>query len=412
MELTLYLRLAIALGLGMLVGFQREWAEKGVAGVRTFALISLLGALSGALAEEFGGWIVAAGVVALAAVLVMGNVMRMNQGEQDAGTTTEVAALLMFIIGATAAIGPTAAAVVGGGAMAVLLHWKRPLHEFTRNFDENEWRAIIRLVLIGLVILPILPNESYGPYHVVNPFQIWLMVVLIVGISVGAFIAYKLLGPRVGTLLAGVFGGLISSTATTVSYSRGVRHHKEIATLSAAVILMASAVVFLRVLFEIWLVGGNLLLHVGPPVAVMMLLTAAIAAVTFLLGQREPAPKVQPGDPADLKAAILFGLLYMAVLLGVAFAKDYFGASGLYAVSALSGLTDMDAITLSTMQLVNQELIEPGLSWRLILVGSMANMVFKGATVAVLGNRYLFVRVAAAFGLAIVGGVAILVFWP
>ncbi|MFQ5529217.1 MAG: MgtC/SapB family protein, partial [Gemmatimonadota bacterium] len=235
--------LAIAIGLGLVVGLQRQWAEKEVAGARTFALITLLGALSSMLGQEFGGWIVAVALIAVALALMMGNVVQLGSGEANPGMTTEVAGLAMFVVGALLPLGHRALAVVAAGVVALLLQWKQPLHAFVRKLSQADIQAAMRLVLIGLVILPILPDRGLGPYQVINPHRIWLMVVLIVGISLAAHLAHLALGDRVGTVLAGVFGGLISSTATTVGYARQARVQPRISGVAAVVIVIASTVV-------------------------------------------------------------------------------------------------------------------------------------------------------------------------
>ncbi|MFO7975448.1 MAG: DUF4010 domain-containing protein, partial [Candidatus Hydrogenedentota bacterium] len=222
----------------------------------------------------------------------------------------------------------------------------------------------------------------------------------------------KLLGPRVGILLGGILGGLISSTATTVSYARNTRQHPDAASAAALVIFLASTVVFGRVIFEIGIVAPEILLTTVPPLLVMMVLMALVNTAVFFWTR--PAEKGIPQErpPSDLKAAIMFGLLYTVVLFGVAAAKDHFGDKGLYAVAALSGLTEMDAITLSTAQLVQKGELAVDIGWRLIMVGAMANLVFKGIAVALLSNRHLAKRVAGLFGIALVIGALILYLWP
>lgn len=412
MQLTGIHQLLIAFGLGLLVGLQREWAEKHLAGVRTFPLITVFGALTAMAAESYGGHVLSAGLIAVASVLILGNVAKFLSGDTDPGLTTEFAALTMFAVGAILVAGSTAAGIAVGGGVAVLLHWKTPMHRFVRNFSEADLRALTRLVVIGLVILPIMPNETYGPYEVINPFKIWLMVVLIVGISLGAYIAYRTLGQKAGTLLGGLLGGLISSTAMTVSYARRAREQPEMAPIAAVVIMIASTVVFGRVLFEIALVAPGILRETAPPLLVMGGYMALIAVGMFFftgLGKRE-VPEQEP--PSNLTAAIVFGLLYAAVLFGVAVAKQHFGNAGLFTVAVLSGLTDMDAITLSSAQMIDSGKVEAHIGWRLILVGALSNIVFKAAVVATLGTPRLLGRIAVAFGLTLAGGLALVFFWP
>jgi len=413
MELPLLYQLGIALGLGLLVGLQREFAASDLAGIRTFPLITVFGTLSGALAADLGGLVLGAGIVAIAGLIVTGNVIKLRTSEADPGITTEVAALLMYGVGAALAAGYTTAAIVTGGSVAVLLHWKSPMHDLVTRIGEADARAIFRLALIALVILPLLPNRAFGPYAVLNPFGIWLMVVLIVGISMGAYVAYQLLGRRSGTLVAGLMGGLISSTATSVSLARRSRVAASEAGAAAVVIVIASTVVFGRVLFEVAIITPAQLGAIAPPLVVMMVVMVALSAVSYLSSRKTFEHVAQEQEPpSDLGAAIVFGLLYAAVMLGVAAAKANFGQAGMYVVAGLSGLTDMDAITLSTAQLVRSGDVGAGTGWRLILVGSLANLLFKGGIVVVLGDRRLSSRVLSLFGLGIAAGVALLAFWP
>lgn len=412
---SLLLPLAVALGLGLLVGLQREHAESGMAGIRTFPLITLFGVLAGALGAGWGAWIPAAGVLAVAAFFVTANLVRVRaprREEPDVGLTTEVAGLLMYAVGVALAAGLTAAAVVTGGLVAVLLEAKGRLHGVVEALSDRDVRVLFQFVLVALVVLPVLPDEDYGPFEVLNPFEIWLMVVLIVGISVGAWAAYRILGRRRGLALTGLLGGLISSTATTVSYARQAREGHP-ASAAAFVVVMASAIVFVRVLVEVAVVVPGAWAEVAPSMGIML---ATLLLMGWLqwrkVGSGEGASaasdELHREAPSELPAAVAFGLLYALVLLAVAAAREYLGEGGLYAVAFLSGLTDMDAITLSTAQLVRAGTLEVDTAWRAILVGGMSNIAFKGGVVAVIGGRSLRGPVFTAFGVALGVGGAIL----
>ncbi|MGH8131523.1 MAG: MgtC/SapB family protein [Steroidobacteraceae bacterium] len=412
MDSNPFVQLAISLLLGLLVGLQRERAESPVAGIRTFPLIAAFGTLAGWLALEHGGWIVAAGALALAGLLIVGSVLSAKGGDSGAGQTTEVAALLLYGIGAYLTVGDMAIAVALGGVIALLLHYREPLHVFAARIGERDVTAIMQFVLITLVILPVLPDRTYGPYDVLNPFQIWLMVVLIVGISLIGYVAYKLFGWKEGAMLGGVIGGLVSSTATTVSFARRAATSPKSAGLAALVIMIASGIVYARVIAEVSVVAPGHVRDIVPPLAAMFVASAGIAVVLYLLSRDRHAAMAQHGNPADLRVAMMFAGMYAVVAFAVAATKTEFGDQALYPVAVLSGLTDMDAITLATSQLVNQGRLEPTTAWRLILVASLSNLVFKGIMVAVLGGRVLLRYVVLAFGAAIVVGSAVLWLWP
>jgi len=406
----IFKQLGIALGLGLLVGLQRERTDARLAGFRTFPLITLLGALCTLLAREFDGWILAVGLISLATVIVVGNLPSIKTSEPS-GVTTETAMLVMFAVGGCLMAGFTAVAIAVAGTVAVLLHLKPEMHALAAKIGENDFKAIMQFVLVTLVILPVLPNRFYGPYHVLNPFKIWLMVVLIVGISLIGYIIYKFVGPKAGIWAAGLLGGMISSTATTVSYARRSRQTPGPVTLAAFVVLLASAIVFARVLILIAATAPKFLNSAGGPLAVMFLAMAAIAAGHWLWNRAEAGPMPEQVNPSELKAAVIFAAVYALVLVATAAAREFFGSGGLYAVAVLSGLTDMDAITLSVTQMVNSEQVSRDVGWRCILVASMSNLVFKAAIVAVMGERRLVRRIAISFAAAFGVGILLLEFW-
>lgn len=409
----LFIRLAVALGLGLLVGLQRQRVDSAIAGIRTFGLITLFGAVCAQLGRVYGGWVVALGLLVAAGLVTAGNIIRVrNEEEADPGQTTEFAAVLMYGVGAWVMVGPMAVAVVLGGVVAVLLHLRDPLHRFVEKIGRGDLRAIMQFVAIALVILPVLPDRDMGPYGVLNPYQIWWMVVLIVGLSLAGYVAYKLLGAQAGAALGGALGGLISSTATTVSYSRRSKDDPDAARLAALVIMIASAVVYARVLVEVAAVAPRSLRQMGPPLGAMLGVAVLLSVIIWFFNRKRPAELPEQENPAELKSALVFGALYALVLLAVAFARERFGTAGLYAVAAISGLTDVDAITLSTSRLVEGGGLDVRTGWRAILLASLSNLVFKAGIVAVLGGGRLFLRIALLFGAALAAGAVILWFWP
>ncbi len=411
---TVLQRGAIALGLGLLVGLQRELTKSGLAGIRTFPVITLFGALSALLSLQFGGWVIASATLAVASILIIGNLPLFcgNQPREESGVTTEFSALVMFAVGAYLIVGEIIIAVIVGALTAVLLQFKEPLHRVVSKIGDKDAYAIAQFVLISLVILPILPNRAYGPYSVFNPFQTWTVVVLIVGMGLAAYICQRMFGNKAGALLSGVLGGLISSTATTVSHARMSKQSPNSAVAAALVIVIASSIVFARMIAEILFVAPTQAAELVPPVAAMLVLMIAISAAVYFFAARTKMESVAPpSNPADLKAAIVFGIVYSAVLFAVAAAKDLFGDSGLYAVSVISGLTDVDALTLSTAQLVSQSRVDPITGSHLILIGALANLVFKSGIVFAIGDRRAAKLVAVAVAIAVVTGIAILFAW-
>lgn len=410
----LFQTLGLSLLLGLLVGLQREVVKTEFAGMRTFALVSLFGTTCGLLAQEFGGWVLVAGFLGVIAVVVIGNLLKIvsRQEELNIGTTTEVALLLMFSIGAYLTYGHWDVAIVMGGALAVLLQFKPELHGVARWLGADDLRAIMQFVLITFIILPVLPNRTYGPLAVFNPFEVWLMVTLIVGISLGGYILYKLFGRSAGIVLGGLLGGAVSSTATTLAYSRRARYEPEGAPLAALVISLASAVVFIRAGMEIAVVAPTLLVAAIGPLTVGLLLSLAPVGLFWWRVRQRPAQLPQQKNPTEMGAAVSMALLYTVVLFLLAATKKYMGEQALFLVAGISGLTDVDAITLSISRLVVDGGIDKDSAWRLILTAILSNLIFKGGMAASLGGWRLLKYVALLFIFPLVGGVALIWWWP
>jgi uncharacterized membrane protein (DUF4010 family) len=270
----------------------------------------------------------------------------------------------------------------------------------------------MRFSAIALVILPILPNKTYGPFNVINLYDIWRMVVLIVGISLLGYVAYKVFKEKSGTLLAGLLGGLISSTATTVAYARNTKNAPESSGLAAIAILLASTVSVIRVTIAFAVVSPTAIMQLAPPLLTLFGLMAIVSVVAYLQRDGESQTIPEPENPAELSGAIIFGGLYGLVILAVAASKELLGDKGLYFIAMISGLTDVDAISLSTGRLVEQLRIEPSTGWRLVVIAIMSNLTFKLGAVGVLGNRPLFYKVSLTFGISFIGGLLLLFFWP
>jgi uncharacterized membrane protein (DUF4010 family) len=405
------LGLAIAIGLGLLVGMQREWVADKPIGLRSFALISTIGGLIGLFAMEYGAWILASGLIAIT-IAIYSHAYFLSRQVSVTGMTTELAAIAMFLVGALATSGYMAVAVVLGGVITLLLHWKVPMHTLVERIGEIEFQAIARFVLISLVVLPILPNNTYGPYSVLNPWQIWLMVVLIVSINLAAYVSMKVSSGKGGALLSGVLGGLISSTATTVAFSTRSRGDRSVVPIAGVVIIVASALVYLRVVIETAVVARGLLPELLGPVVAFLTLFAFVIGLQLIRLPQTAEEAHETSNPAELKTALSFALLYSVVLFISAAVSEKFGESMLYPVAGISGLTDVDAITLSIGRLFVESRIDSDIAWRVIFVASLSNLAFKAGVVAVIGGTHLRRRVLPALlGLTLVGFVGVWL-WP
>ena len=404
--------LAASLGLGLLVGLQRERSNSEIAGFRTFALITVLGSVCGLLTTTLGPWPLFAGFIALAAMVAVGNVLAaMRLPDRESGITTEIAVLVMFGLGAMCVIGSVTTAVALGVLVAILLESRERLHGLAERIGEKDMRAIMLFAAITFIVLPVLPDRTYGPLDVLNPRNIWLMVVLVVGISLGGYVAYKIFGGTKGTVLAGILGGMISSTATTVTYSRRASDNSKHMRSAALVILLASTVVYARLMTEVGVVAPSFFPRAVVPLAVMMATAILSAVVLWFLSPREVESLPEQENPTQLKPALVFAALYALVLLGVAAAKHYFDTAGIYVVAAVSGMTDNDAITLSTSRLVEQGGLAPETGWRAIIIAVIANIIFKTGIAAGLGGKKLLRLVGLLMGIQVLVGVALILFY-
>jgi uncharacterized membrane protein (DUF4010 family) len=422
MESIIFQQLGISVLLGLLVGLQREHAASGIAGMRTFPLITVLGTLSALLAEYMGVWIVPAAMLGVVAVIMAGHLLQLRQAEPHAGTTTDMAMLVMFAVGAYLVVGPLAVAVAVGGSVAVLLQFKGELHGIAKKLGDEDLRAIMQFVLLSCIILPVLPDKIFGPSQlfglaqheldVFNPFETWLMVVLIVGMSLGGYIVYKFFGGNAGILLGGVLGGAISSTATTVSYSQQAKNNFIDRRAAAVVIMIASTVSFARVLIAVLVVSPDFLAKASGPVGILMGLTFLPAVIIWLCNRNHAKPMPEQKNPTQIKSALIFGAMYVGVLFALAAAKQFIGGGGLYLVAGFSGLTEMDAITLSTarMSLVDPTIMA-NVGWRLLVVAAMANMFSKSMIAGLLGGWGLLRQILILFAIPLAGGAAMLILW-
>jgi uncharacterized membrane protein (DUF4010 family) len=407
-DLQTALRLGIAVLVGALVGLQREQAQARLGGVRTFPLVALLGVFAGFLSNG-SPWPVAAGLVAVAAVAVAAG--RAGRKAGEGGITSEAALLATFLIGAYAARGSLAVAGVAGAAVATLLQFKPELHGAVDKLGEDDMRAIMRFSVVAMIILPLLPNRAFGPNGTLNPRESWLMVVLVVGINLAGYIAYKFAGKRGGMLAAGLLGGLISSTATAFGYSRLAAKEPRSAAIAGGVTALACAVVFGRVLGELGVVAPRVLKAGVVPIGLAGLVAALFAGGVFFRVKGEMSGGVEPKNPIGLLAAAGFGAGYALVGLAMALGHERLAGSE-WAVAAVSGLTDVDAITLSTARLARSGALEADMAWRLALVAVSSNTAFKAGLVTVVSRRALALRVGLPL-LALAGASAALaLFWP
>ena len=398
---------ATALGIGLLIGMERERRPDSAAGLRTFSLVAMLGCLFALLEERSGStWLLAVGLLVIAAAMIASN-FSAQQEEQYRGFTTEAAIVVTYGLGAAVWFGYTTLAVMLAIATTVLLYFKAELKQFSERTTAKDINSILQFAVLSLVILPILPSEDFGPYNAINPRQIWYMVVLISGLALAGYLALRIIGARHGAAVLGIFGGLASSTATTMMFSRHARDHADLVRMSAIVILIANIMVMIRIAIVSSIVAPALAMPVVIVFACGIVPGVALTLYSWrILANAGELPMPEVKNPTELKTAFSFALLYAVVLLVSAWLQDKAGSSGLYIVALVSGLTDADASVLSSLRLFNLDKIAGGQAVVAVTLALMANLVFKIGLVLSIGGGKL-ARYALPGLLAIGGGMAV-----
>lgn len=407
--------MGIALALGLLIGLERGWQRRQqaegtrVAGIRTFALIGLLGGVWGLLAVELGPAVLAAAFVVLAVVLATAHALS-QLDDHDVGVTGVIASLLTFALGAMATLGYGELAAAGAVVTTILLGLKPTLHRWVRRLEERELHAVLKLLLISVVILPLLPNQGYGPWEALNPYRIWWMVVLIAGISFVGYFATKLIGERRGIMATGLFGGLASSTAVTVNFSRLARGRAGSENLLAAGILVACATMFPRMLVISSIFSWTLASALLWPVVAMTIVNYSGAALFWHLSGRSSSQGggARLKNPFELRPALIFAALLAAIMVLSRALSETFGDAGVYLLAAASGIADIDAITLSLANMTGEDLAVTVTALAVLIAAFVNTSVKAGLSLGIgglaLGSRVGGVTVAVV-------GVGLLTWW-
>ena len=398
---TLAAGLAQALLIGLLLGLERERSRageaiEGFAGIRTFPLFTLAGFLAAVLAGP-APLALPALLIGVAALAVAFQVA----GSESKGATTETAALLAVLLGAAVGFGHGSLAAAVAIVAALLLTLKAPLHRLARAVSQDEILATLKFGVVALIVLPLLPDRGIGPYQAVNPRDVGLMVVLLTGVSFAGYLLVRFFGEGKGYALAGLLGGLASSTAVALSFSRKARVAPDLARPLAAGIVLASTVLYARGALVLMALDGPLGRHAVPRLAVLFV---AGLAVSFVLlrraaAPREPGPAVSIGNPVELGNALLLAGLFAAVLLLARIAQARLGTAGLWTVGAVGGLVDVDSVAVASARLRQQGVVEVPAAAGAYLLATVSNLVFKSGVTVVAGGAPLARQVLPAFGI-------------
>ena len=404
-EMDLLRRLGVALAIGLLVGLERGWRSREepdnqrAAGLRTFALTGLVGGVAGALSLTLGG--VVLGLAFLGHTLGFAAFHYMEaKAEGNYGATSVVAGMLTFLLGAFAVMGQLTAAIAAGVVMTLLLALRERLHSLVAAMTFLEVRAVLTLVAMSFLLLPLLPNRPVDPWQVVNPYIIWLMAITIAVISFGGYVAIKVLGEARGVLVTALAGGLASSTAVTLSFARLARAHPRSSRLLAGGILASGVVMFARVGLVAGVLNPGLVAPLLMPLAVAGGVTLAGAGLLFYGMRDAEHPKLDVRNPLELGTALKLAGLIAVIMLGARGLKASFGDTGILALAALSGIADVDAITLSMAQTGGQDvtLRTAGLA---ILIAVLVNTTAKAVLAWWEGGRGVGLRVAVVSGVTV-----------
>lgn len=402
----IFRRLGIALAIGLMVGLERGWQtrevsdERRTAGLRTFALSGLLGGICGLLSNDSSPIILVAGLLVFSGALVSFSLLE-ARARQKFTVTSTIAGILTFVLGAYAVLGNETVAVAAAVVMAALLAMRGPLHEWVKKVTWPEMRSALVLLAMSFLLLPILPDRPVDPWEVLNPYRIWLCAILVASISFVGYIAVRIFGDRKGVTVAAIAGGVASSTATTLSLARLARDHKENSRLLSGGVLLAGTVMIVRII----VLAGVL----KPDLLAILLWPTVSAGTVFLLGAvlllRGPAgnsdtPHLQIKNPFELSVVLRLASLIALIMVLGKIAAEQSGNLGLFVLSGVSGIADVDALILSVTRLTNVHVSETNAAIA-ILIAAGVNTVSKATIATFIGGKQMGVIVCAVSTLAI-----------
>jgi uncharacterized membrane protein (DUF4010 family) len=411
METLIIQNFLIALALGALIGLEREYArykKRGheFAGIRTFPLIALFGALSAYLGELISPLILVVGIILIGALIVLAYFALAERVKQQMGATSEIAGFLTFFLGVMCYYGEIKFSIILAVIITTILYARSFLHHFAKKIKKQEMADTLKFAIIAFVILPLLPNKGYGPLEIFNPYVIWLMVVFISGIGFAGYIMMKWFGEK-GITLAGILGGLVSSTAVTSSFAARSKKEKKIYRALVLGVVLANTIMFVRILIEVFVLNRDLFFYMLLPVSILI---AVCAAFSYILWRKakDAKGKVDLGSPFTLGPALKFGAFFAVILALVKVADVYLSSKGVYLVSIVSGLADVDAITVSLSQLANTTLsLETARNG--IILAALTNVGVKGGIAYFFGDRKKFGKIIVSlYAVLIVLGLGLL----
>lgn len=403
-------RLSISLAIGLLVGLERGWRTRGeqdhqrAAGFRTFALSGLLGGVTGAVALQTNGMVIGFIFLGYAAAFAAFHWLE-AKAERNVSVTSVVAGMLTFLLGTMSVAGDSRVAIACAVAMTGLLALREWIHSGIASLTWHEFRAILILLAMSFLLLPVLPNRTIDPWNSVNLYEIWLLAILTAGISFVGYVAVRILGDRLGIVTTAIAGGLASSTVTTLTFARLNREHPGSFRLLSAGILIAGAVMLARVAAVVVALNQALFGPLVLPLASAATILAVGAAILLLSNIERNTPKLLIQNPLAFGTALKSAAFIGAVILTAEIVRQTFGSTGVLMVAALSGVADVDAVTISMARLGGGDL-DLTIAAQAIMIAVSVNTISKAMIAGWAGGRDIGMLVGGISGIAVATGLA------
>lgn len=415
MELALLVNFLVALALGTLIGLEREYAsykKRGYdyAGIRTFPLIALFGALSAYLGYIISIWLFIVGMILVGVLIITAYFVMNKMDRKHIGATSELAGFLTFFIGALSFYGDYNLAVILTIAVTIILFVRSLLHRFAERIKPEELASTLKFAVVAFVILPFLPNQGYGPMEMFNPYLIWLMVVFISGIGFVGYILMKWFGEK-GIELAGILGGIISSTAVTTAFAERSKRTKKISLALVLGVILANAMMFVSTLIEVFVLNRELFWKLLPAFLILIAVSAVFSYLLYRKVKKSSGDKicgeVKLGSPFTIRPALKFGIFFAVILALAKLGNFYFQSRGVYLISFISGFASTDAVTVSLANL-SKESLSLVVAEHGIILAALTNIAVKGGIALWFGGKEFGRLVAAMF--AVLAAVGIVLF--
>lgn len=404
------LRFFLALAVSFLVGLERESASlvrkpRVFAGVRTYSLVGVYGFGCAWLYNNNFQWVLPIGMISVTVIIIISYLAKLKVDET--GWTSQVAALLTFVIGVLCMVAEIWIPMALGIVATFLLSEKSNLEKFVKRLDETEFLAVLKFLLVTIIILPVLPNQNFTDYNL-NPRKIWQIVVLVSAVGFVGYFLSKKYGSRMGLWLSGLLGGIVSSTAVSIACGRIAQHSPERTISALQASLLASSVMYIRVLILIWILAPEMTVHFW----LRLLSLAAIGVILSFSIRSQPnninAEKVEPlSNPFEIKPALIFAIMFVVMSVITSLVTQFYGSAGMIGLAFLTGVTDIDPFILSLIEHIDKYQM---LVVTAVIVAMMSNTIIKGIYFGFLAKK---ARTETAWRFAIWAVLHIpIIFWP